>query len=68
MIEEIAKEFPEVSRLNRNAYTMDASGQTCFAIDEKLSKYFCDYGHHTLAGAKIFGGQVDRLRPLIEYH
>ena len=33
----------------------------CVGVDPTYSKYFYDYGHHTLEGAKAFGEIVDRL-------
>lgn len=53
--------------LDRMDYVCDT--QQCYALNDQLEKYFFDYGHHTLAGARFFGTRVDLigwLDPLIE--
>ena len=40
--------------LDRMDYICDSESEKCFAVDEKITKNFYDYGHHTLEGSKKF--------------
>lgn len=58
-----------VPLLDRMDYVCDAAAKRCFALDVRYTKYFYDYGHHTLAGAAFFGARVDEigwLSPLLQ--
>jgi len=57
-IEDIGKEL-NVTILDKMDYICSDSDKLCYAIDEEYRKYFFDYGHHTLDGAKFFGKRVD---------
>lgn len=59
-IEIIGKKM-NVPVLDRMDYICSDADMICYAIGEKLKKYFFDYGHHTLEGAKIFGARVDSI-------
>jgi hypothetical protein len=43
-------------------YVCDKSQKQCFAINDKLQKYFYDSGHHTLEGAKFLGHKIDEIK------
>ncbi len=58
-IEKIASEYG-VTLLNRMDYICSRESEECFAINRDFQKYFYDYGHHTLVGAKYFGGVMDK--------
>ena len=50
-------------------YVCDNRNKKCYAIDERLNKYFYDYGHHTVTGSKFFASQIDKknwIAPLIK--
>ena len=65
-IDNLAKIYKGLIVLNRMDYICDRDLNQCFAINEKLEKFFYDYGHHTLEGAKFFGGRVDKVDWLSE--
>lgn len=55
----IARRHPEVRVLDRMDYICNHSAQRCDAVNDRLNKYFYDYGHHTLLGASFFGKKID---------
>lgn len=66
-ISRIRSIHPDVIIMDRMEYVCDEPEQKCFAVDARLNKYFYDYGHHTLEGAKFFADQVDKkgwLKPI----
>lgn len=50
--------IPVVDRMD---YVCEQSKEICYAVDEKLVKYFYDYGHHTLTGAQFFAERINRI-------
>ncbi|MBJ7265769.1 acyltransferase [Idiomarina abyssalis] len=58
-IEHIVEGFESIKHYDRTSYVCDVEVGSCAAVDAKLNKYFYDYGHHTLTGAKHFGSQLD---------
>lgn len=55
--------------LDRMDYVCDPAVEQCYAMDERFNKYFYDYGHHTLVGARFFAGEVDEedwLAPVLD--
>lgn len=67
-IDVLASENPNLIVLNRMDYVCNTAKRICYSMDEKLNKFFYDYGHHTLAGAAHFGAivdEVDWLAPVI---
>lgn len=67
-IEQISEEFPGIIVMDRMDYVCHSQKQVCFSSDYKLNKFFYDYGHHTLEGARYFGKRVDEtnwLNPLM---
>lgn len=65
-IDKLAQRFPQITVLDRNQYICDVAEQQCFAIDDELNKYFYDYSHHTMSGAKFYGNRVDNINWLAE--
>ncbi len=68
LFSEIASGKDEIVVLDRMDYVCDLDDSSCFAIDSNLNKFFYDYGHHTVEGARFFARQVDEeawLSPLI---
>ena len=59
---QLAIEVPGVIVLNRMDYICDTESQYCDAVGPDLEKYFYDYGHNTLAGAKKFAENIDRVQ------
>lgn len=57
----LSQQFSSLIILDRMDYICEHETEQCFAINDKLEKYFYDYGHHTLAGAEYFGGRVDKV-------
>jgi peptidoglycan/LPS O-acetylase OafA/YrhL len=57
---DIIAEEQGVGVLDRIDYVCTPENKECFAINDKLEKYFYDYGHHTLQGAAFFGQWIDR--------
>ena len=47
--------------LDRTDYVCDKDAGVCDAVSRNLDKYFFDYGHHTVTGAKYFAKKVERL-------
>jgi hypothetical protein len=67
VIDAIAKKYADVLVLDRMDYICDREAKRCYSINEQFEKYFYDYGHNTLAGARFFGARVDQidwLKPL----
>jgi hypothetical protein len=60
-IESIKKKYPNVTILDRMNYICNYKNNSCYSINDKFEKYFYDYGHYTLAGARFFGQQIDRI-------
>ena len=61
--------YPDLVILSRNSYVVNEEKNICYAINEDFEKYFYDYGHHTIAGAKFFAGRIDKigwLNPLLQ--
>ena len=61
LIDALAEKKEEVSALDRMDYVCDKKSERCFSINEKLEKYFYDYGHHTNEGAIFFGARIDEI-------
>lgn len=59
-IDALARRFPQVRVLDRLQYLCDFQLEKCYGINDEFEKYFFDYGHNTLAGAKFFGDRIDR--------
>ncbi|GMN14956.1 hypothetical protein MTsPCn7_27370 [Altererythrobacter sp. MTPC7] len=57
----IASKYPEVSLLDRMGYICNFPRETCYGVGPGLEKYFHDYSHHTVEGARFFGERVDRI-------
>ncbi len=64
-IDEIARKYPDVIAVDRMDLVCDAPRALCYGIDERLNKFFFDYGHTTLEGARFFGQRMDRTGWLI---
>ena len=45
--------YPNVELLDRMTYV--CPDRACDAVSPSLNKYFFDYGHHTLEGARAYG-------------
>ena len=61
--------FPALIILDRMDYACDRAARICPAVDERLNKFYFDYGHNTLEGAAFFGQRVSEvgwLDPLFE--
>ena len=68
-IDRIGALFPDVTVLDRMDYVCAAAEGICYSANDKLEKYFPDYGHHTLAGAAFFSKRVDEtgwLKPVLD--
>ena len=68
-LKEMFNDREDILILDRMDYVCDVDEQSCFAIDERLNKYFYDYGHHTLSGAQFFAMEVDQenwLSPILD--
>ena len=61
LMDDLAVRFPRLIQLDRMRYACAREKATCFSMDERLNKYFYDYGHHTLEGARFFGERIDRI-------
>lgn len=48
-----------VPALDRADYACDSARELCFAISERLGKYYYDYAHTSLEGARFFGARID---------
>lgn len=59
IIDNLKNEYSEITVLNRMKYICD--NERCSAADEELNKFFFDYSHHTIIGAKYFGQKVDEI-------
>ncbi|MEO6093596.1 MAG: acyltransferase family protein [Novosphingobium sp.] len=67
-ITRLKQRFPRLVVLDRMDYVCSPAQHACFSIDRRLNKFFCDYGHHTLVGARFFGTRIDQvgwLAPLV---
>jgi len=60
-IERISESYPSVVVLDRMNYVCQKEIEKCFSADSNLNKYFYDYMHHTLDGAKFFGKRIDEI-------
>ncbi len=60
-IDTMDKEIENLVVLDRTDYVCDQEAQSCDAVSKDLDKYFFDYGHHTVKGAKYFAEKIDRL-------
>ena len=60
-IDLISQEMPELEVLDRMDYVCDSAAQSCDAVSDNLDKYFFDYGHHTVTGARFFGKKIDEM-------
>ncbi len=65
-IDALKRRYPSIVVLDRMGYVCDDLEETCFAVDTELNKFFYDYGHHTLQGARFFGARVDEIGWLSE--
>lgn len=61
LLDDLSARFPQLIQLDRMGYACSRERSTCFSMDEQLNKYFYDYGHHTLEGARFFGRRIDRI-------
>lgn len=59
MMQEIEDRATNVVVLDRMDYVCET--HICYALNDQLEKYFFDYGHHTLAGARFFATRVDEI-------
>ena len=59
IIDNLKNQYSEITVLNRMKYICD--NERCSAADEELNKFFFDYSHHTIIGAKYFGQKVDEI-------
>ena len=60
-IDLLQERFPSLIVLNRMDYACDDTQRICYSIDERLNKFYYDYGHQTLEGAAFFGKRVDQI-------
>ena len=60
-IEQMGEEIEGLVVLDRTDYVCDKDAGVCDAVSQNLDKYFFDYGHHTVTGAKYFAKKVERL-------
>lgn len=60
-IDELANKYPQLYALDRMDYICSKEQEICYSMDDKLNKYFYDYGHHTLNGADFFAKIVDEI-------
>lgn len=60
-LKQLADRFDSIVILDRMNYVCDRSAEQCYAINDKLEKYFYDYGHHTLEGARFFAQRIDKV-------
>lgn len=70
-LEKLAFNYPELVLLDRMMYICDEAVASCEAVSPALEKYFYDYGHNTIAGARRYGeimSEVNWLKPLAERH
>jgi hypothetical protein len=61
LIDNLKEKYENLVVLDRMDYICNHSAGRCFSLNEKLEKYFYDYGHHTLKGAEFFGKRVDEI-------
>ena len=61
LLDDLSVQFPRLIQLDRMGYACALERATCYSMDEKLNKFFYDYGHHTLVGARFFGRRIDRI-------
>lgn len=68
-VDEIIKHHEGVVALDRMDYACDHVLERCFAINDKLEKFYYDSMHHSLEGAEFYGDRIDKigwLNPLID--
>jgi hypothetical protein len=61
VIDSIKNKYEDVIVLDRMDYVCDKKAERCFSINQKLEKFFYDYGHHTLDGSIFFGKRIDQI-------
>lgn len=66
LITGLGSQYSQLTVLDRMDYVCDDALKACFAISEEFEKFFYDYGHHTVAGAKFFGRRVDKVKWLAD--
>lgn len=62
----LARNYPEIEILDRMEYQCEIKGQVCFAVSKDLEKYYYDYGHNSIAGARFFATRIDELNWFVE--
>lgn len=60
-IEQMGQQIAGLVVLDRMDYVCEKSVASCDAVSRNLDKYFFDYGHHTVTGAKHFAKKVEEL-------
>lgn len=51
----------EIIVLDRMEYVCEKEVERCFAVDDKLRKFFYDQAHHSIEGAEFYGGRLDKI-------
>lgn len=57
----LARNHPEIKILDRMEYQCEIKSEVCFAVSKDLEKYYYDYGHNSIAGARFFATRIDEL-------
>ncbi|CUH78797.1 O-acetyltransferase OatA [Tritonibacter multivorans] len=60
--------YPQVLVLDRMDFVCSRAEQRCFTSNGQLEKYFPDYGHYTVEGAKVFSKRMEDsgwLQPIL---
>jgi hypothetical protein len=60
-IDLVKQHVPQLVVLDRMDLVCSKNQQECFSLDDRLNKFFDDYGHNTLVGADFFGRRLDEV-------
>ena len=60
-VEELAAGFEDIVVLDRMEYVCNHEDEVCYAVSDKLDKFFYDYGHQSLEGSRFFAERADSL-------
>ncbi len=57
----LGEKHSDVFILDRIEYICNKSSKEWYAVGSSYEKFFYDYGHHTIEGAKFYGNRVDEI-------
>ena len=57
----LSQQSETVLVLDRMDFIASKEDEVCYAISDTLEKHFYDYGHHTLAGARYFAREIEKM-------